>query len=257
MRRSLQFLQDNYPKFRPKIGVILDRNLDHLNAMFESRVEIPYVKLFGFPGGGGKVILGRIQDLDILVFSKNFCLFEGYNPKDIAFPVYFFKEMGCETMVYLNTFRTLTRDLSAGDLVVVGDHLQLLPVNSLFGKIGTEQIRHVDMKDCYQPELRERLLAAASTGKHKVKEAILLNTTGPCFETYAEIKAYAKLGADVVAFGGIIETIAARSFGLKVLSMGVVVSDYQTPVDTLAITATVDEETAVISQLFKEFILQS
>jgi purine-nucleoside phosphorylase len=160
---------------------------------------------------GGKVVLlqrGRVH------------YYEGYSLGEVVFPIRLFALLGVKVLILTNASGAINPDFSAGDLVLLRDHINMLGQNPLQGK-NLERIgpRFPDMSAAYSPRLRRVALAAAEKEGIELRQGVYLATLGPSYETPAEIRAFRTLGADLVGMSTVPEVIAARHAGMEVIGI--------------------------------------
>jgi xanthosine phosphorylase len=189
---------------------------------------IGYEALPGFPrtsveGHEGRAVLGRIRDVPVAVLQGRAHLYEGGDLERLRTPVRALCAAGAEILVLTNAAGSLRADLGPGRLMLISDHINMTGVNVLAGPNADELgPRFPSLRDAYDPELRERLRVAAAELGIELAEGVYLAVLGPTFETPAEIRAYAKLGADAVGMSTVHETAVARHVGLKVAAVSAI-----------------------------------
>jgi purine-nucleoside phosphorylase len=204
---------------RPRIGIVLGSGL----GGFASRVRGPAVALATIPGmpkptvegHGGVLTVGR----DIAVMAGRVHYYEGHEGDDVVVPVFLLHRLGVRTLVVTNAAGGINRSYSPGDLVLISDHLNLAGFNPLRGPDTGPGPRFPDMSAAYSPRLRG--LAREAAGG-TIAEGVYAALAGPCYETPAEIRMLAILGADLVGMSTVPEVIAAASLGLEVLGISCV-----------------------------------
>jgi len=214
--------------FAPRLGLMLGSGLGELADRLEDRVEIPYGELPGFHVGGlaghaGALVLGRLAGQPVAIFSGRWHVYEGIEGSAITTPVRTLEQLGAETLVLTNAAGSLRPEAGPGSLVCISDHINLLGFNPLTGpNDDTAGPRFPSLRDAYDPELRQRLHAAADALAIELHDGVYLAVAGPSFETPAEIRAFRTLGADVVGMSTVPEVIAARHAGLRVAAVSAV-----------------------------------
>jgi purine-nucleoside phosphorylase len=207
------------------------------DAVEEPRV-VPYAQIDGFPvprrhvaGHAGKLVLGMLGGKRVAVFAGRLHCYEGFWATEVAFPVRLASALGARTLVVTNASGAIANDLSAGDIVVIGDHLNLACENPLTGWSGGEDgTPFVSMHDAYDPELRAlALVAAGDANVEVVAEQTYAWMRGPTYETAAEVAMLRMLGADVVGMSTVPEVIAARALGMRVLGLSLVSNSAAAP----------------------------
>jgi xanthosine phosphorylase len=192
------------------------------------RTTIDYAELPGFPvpgvaGHGGQAVLGAIGEVPVAVLQGRAHVYEGGDLDKIRTPIRALRAAGAEILVLTNAAGSLRPDVGPGSLMLISDHINLSGVNVLAGP-NDEQIgpRFPSMRDAYDPELRAALRSAADELGTTLAEGVYLAVSGPTFETPAEIRAFAALGADAVGMSTVHETAVARHCGLRVAAISAI-----------------------------------
>ena len=209
----------------PRVGIVLGSGLGAVADAVADPTVVDYGELPGFPrptveGHGGHAVLGRIGEVPVAVLQGRAHVYEGGDHDAIRTPVRALRAAGAEILVLTNAAGSLRPEVGPGRLMLITDHINLSGVNVLAGpnddSIGP---RFPSLQDAYDPELRERLRAAAAELGTDLAEGVYLAVSGPTFETPAEIRALRILGADAVGMSTVPEAIAARHMGLEVLGI--------------------------------------
>lgn len=214
--------------FKPKLGIILGSGLAQIADKIQDSITIPYSELTGFPvssvaGHPGQFILGYLNKVPVACCQGRIHLYEGMQAKDFKLFIRTLKCLGCESLVMTNAVGSLTTKLQTGQLVLITDHINFQAMNPLAGPNDEEfGPRFFAMDDAYNKELRHIFMQAAKKLAIPLTEGIYISVLGPNFETPAEIRAFQRLGADVVGMSTIPEVIVARHCGLKVAVISVV-----------------------------------
>jgi xanthosine phosphorylase len=213
---------------RPRVGVVLGSGLGTVADAVVDPTTIDYADLPGFPvpsvaGHGGQAVLGRIGDVPVAVLQGRAHVYEGGDFDTIRTPVRALRAAGAEILVLTNAAGSLRTEVGPGSLMLISDHINLSGVNVLIGPndddIGP---RFPSMRDAYDPELRAGLRAAAEELGTPLAEGVYLAVSGPTFETPAEIRAHAALGAHAVGMSTVHETAVARHCGLRVAAISAI-----------------------------------
>jgi xanthosine phosphorylase len=213
---------------RPRVGVVLGSGLGAVADAVEDPTTIDYGELPGFPrpgvaGHGGQVVLGKFGEVPVAVLQGRAHVYEGGDLDRIRTPIRALRAAGAEILVLTNAAGSLRAEVGPGRLMLITDHINLSGVNVLAGpnedEIGQ---RFPSLRDAYDPELRERLLAAAGELGIELAEGVYRAVSGPTFETPAEIRAFAALGADAVGMSTVHETAVARHAGLRVAAVSAI-----------------------------------
>ena len=213
---------------RPRLGVVLGSGLGTVADAVRDPTVIAYEELPGFPrptvaGHGGRAVVGEIGGLPVAVLQGRAHVYEGGDLDTIRTPVRALRAAGAELVVITNAAGSLRTELGPGRLMMITDHINLSGVNVLAGP-NDEEIgpRFPSLRDAYDPELCDRLRAAAGELGTDLAEGVYLAVSGPSFETPAEIRAYAMLGADAVGMSTVHETAVARHCGLRVVAVSAI-----------------------------------
>lgn len=212
-------------QLEPKVAVILGSGLGAFAQTLTDATIVPYSEITYFPvstveGHEGRLYLGKIGETPVLVMQGRVHLYEGYSPAEVAFPIRVLRQMGIEKIILTNAAGGICPDFTPGELVLIADHINLTGHNPLLGhnepRFGP---RFFDMTDAYSPRLRELAQAVAAKQNYKLKEGVYVGILGPNFETPAEIRAFGRMGGDMVGMSTIQEAIAARHMGLELMGV--------------------------------------
>lgn len=206
---------------RPKLAIVLGSGFHH--ALTELRVakKISYAKIPGFPkptvsGHAGELYFGHLGKTPVLVLSGRAHFYEGHEMDLVTFAVRTLAAFGVTDLLLTNAAGGLNKKFKAGDFMVLTDHINLMGTNPLRGP-GTPGLpRFVDLTEAYDKTLRERLFKAGKISKLKLQRGVYLAVSGPSYETPAEVRAFAMLGADAVGMSTVPEAIVARQCGVRV-----------------------------------------
>jgi xanthosine phosphorylase len=213
---------------RPRVGVVLGSGLGAVADAVTDQTAIDYSELPGFPrptvaGHGGRAVLGRIGEVPVAVLQGRAHVYEGGDLDAIRTPIRALSAASAEILVLTNAAGSLRAEVGPGRLMLITDHINLSGVNILSGPNDDEiGPRFPSLRDAYDPELRERLRAAADELGTELAEGVYLAVSGPTFETPAEIRAFAALGADAVGMSTVHETAIARHAGLRVAAVSAI-----------------------------------
>jgi xanthosine phosphorylase len=213
---------------RPRVGVVLGSGLGKVADAVVDPTTIAYADLPGFPvpsvaGHGGQAVLGRIGDVPVAVLQGRAHVYEGGDFDTIRTPVRALRAAGAEILVLTNAAGSLRPAVGPGSLMLISDHINLSGVNVLIGPNDDEiGPRFPSMRDAYDPELRAGLRTAAEELGTPLAEGVYLAVSGPTFETPAEIRAHAALGAHAVGMSTVHETVVARHCGLRVAAISAI-----------------------------------
>jgi purine-nucleoside phosphorylase len=212
----------------PKTAIILGTGLgDFVNDIADKTIlpysEIPHFPVSTVEGHSGKLIYGKLGNVDILAMQGRFHYYEGYSMSEVTFPIRVFKAIGIKTLFVSNAAGGMRADFQKGDLMIIADHINHFPEHPLRGKndnrLGT---RFPDMSEAYSIRLRKKAIEIAKKMGIKVTEGVYLGTSGPTYETPAEYRYFKLMGADAVGMSTVPEVIVARHAGLEVFAISVI-----------------------------------
>ncbi len=219
---------ENSTRVRPTIGVVLGSGLGAFAAELTERVDLPYSELPGWPGStavghAGRLILGKVGDLDVAVMAGRVHLYEGYSPAQVTFGVRVLGTLGVRSMVFTNAAGGINPSFERGGLVLISDHINLQGANPLAGpNDDTLGPRFPDMSEAYCASYRQIAKSVAAELGISVSEGVYAAMTGPSYETPAEIRYLRIIGADLVGMSTTPEVIVANHMGIKVLGISCV-----------------------------------
>ena len=216
------------PGFSPRVALILGSGLGVLAEQMTDAVSINFDALPGFPistvhGHAGELILGTLAGVDVVCMKGRGHFYEGYGMGVMTSAVRTLKLLGCEMLFVTNAAGSLRPEVDAGSLVVLLDHINLLPGTPMVGA-NDERFgpRFFSMANCYDSGLREQVKQSAAANAITLHEGVFVACPGPNFETAAEIRMMTRMGADVVGMSVVPEVIAARHCGLLVACVSVI-----------------------------------
>ncbi|PTN08357.1 purine-nucleoside phosphorylase [Mangrovibacterium marinum] len=246
---------------QPEIGIILGSGLGGLAKEIEIEKEIPYGQIPNFPvstvdGHNGHLISGKLGGKKVLAMQGRFHFYEGYNMKEVTFPVRVMKKLGIEYLFVSNATGGLNPDFKIGDLMIINDHINMFPEHPLRGpNIDELGPRFPDMSQAYCKELRQKAKFIALKNKIEIKEGVYVGVQGPTFETPHEYKMFRILGGDVVGMSTVPEVIVARQMNMKVFGISIV-TDSGVPGEIVEISHEEVQEVAMKSEPYMTQILK-
>lgn len=210
----------------PETAIILGTGLGSLANEITEKYEIKYEDIPNFPvstveGHSGKLIFGKLGNKDIMAMQGRFHFYEGYDMKEVTFPVRVMKELGIKTLFVSNASGGTNPNFAIGDLMIITDHINFFPEHPLRGK-NLYGDRFPDMSEAYSKELIAKALEIAKEKGIKVQQGVYLGTQGPTFETPAEYKMFRIWGADAVGMSTVPEVIVANHAKIKVFGISVI-----------------------------------
>jgi purine-nucleoside phosphorylase len=213
---------------RPTIGVVLGSGLGAFADALDQRTELPYSEIPGWPsstavGHAGKLVIGKLDGLDLAVMAGRAHLYEGNTPAQATHGVRVLRAIGVRSMVFTNAAGGINRELERGGLVLISDHINLQGINPLVGPNDDScGPRFPDMSDAYSHEFRTIAKEVATELCIPIKEGVYAAMLGPSYETPAEIRMLRTMGADVVGMSTAPEVIVANHMGMRSLAISCV-----------------------------------
>ncbi len=212
----------------PEIGIILGSGLGNLGENIESPQYIPYEEIPNFPvstvkGHKGRLIFGRFGGKHVVALQGRFHFYEGYDMKQVTFPVRVFKELGIKMLIVSNAAGGMNPEFKIGDIMIIHDHINLFPTNPLIGPNDDHLgARFPDMSEPYDPRFIKTMENIAASNNITIRKGVYVGVSGPCFETPAEYRAFRILGGDAVGMSTVPEVIAARHAGIPCFACSVI-----------------------------------
>ncbi len=212
----------------PGVGVVLGSGLGEFADRIEEQVVIPYgdiphFKNVSVAGHAGRLVLGKIGGVPVAVLQGRYHYYEGHDISDVVFPVRVLAKLGIAGLLLTNAAGGIGRDLQPGDLMIIRDHINLMGLNPLRGA-NDERLgpRFPDMSAVYDPEFQDIIAAAQKEIGRTTRRGVYLSLSGPSYETPAEIRMLATLGADAVGMSTVPEAVCARHMGIRVAGISCV-----------------------------------
>lgn len=212
---------------RPEIALILGSGLGDLADQVDEAVAIPYADIPGFApstvvGHRGRLVAGRLEGRDVIVFQGRYHAYEGHPPEALGVPVRAASALGARTLVVTCAAGGINRAFGPGTLMLLSDHINLMGRNPLVGPVRDGEVRFPDLSRAYDPALRALAFDAAAREEIELVEGVYAAVLGPSYETPAEIRMLERLGADAVGMSTVPEVVVARAAGLRVLGIALV-----------------------------------
>jgi purine-nucleoside phosphorylase len=227
VNEAIQFIT-KMTSFSPKTGIILGTGLGGLSRELVVQFSIPYREIPFFPkptvkGHEGMLLMGFLNGQKVALFHGRIHYYEGYSMKEVTMPVRLLKGLGAEYLIITNAAGGLNPLFNPGDIMLIHDHINLMPENPLRG-IVSESLgnRFPDLSNAYDRQSIEKAKEVALEIGIHVREGVYVAIPGPSLETASETRLLRSLGADAVGMSTVPEVIVARSVGLKVLGLSVI-----------------------------------
>ncbi len=226
IKQTAEFIQQKIG-FAPEVGIILGTGLGGLVNHIEIEHSLPYNEIPNFPvstveGHAGRLIFGTLGGKRVVAMQGRFHYYEGYAPEQVVFPVRVMKMLGIESLFVSNASGGINSSFRVGDLMVITDHINLIP-NVLIGKNYNELgARFPDMSEPYSKALGALATEVAAEKGIKLQYGCYVGTTGPTFETPKEYGYFKAIGGDAAGMSTTPEVIAARHMGLPVFGISII-----------------------------------
>ena len=244
----------------PEIGIVLGTGLNKILDEIEIIITVPYSDIPNFPTATvefhkGNLVYGRIAEKKVLIMQGRFHQYEGYEMKQIVFPVRVMKLLGIKVLLLSNAAGGINLNYKKGDLVLLDDHINLQSGNPLTGKNFDELgDRFPDMSMPYNATLNRLLKSNSAKSNIELKQGVYAAVNGPNLETRAEYKYLKVIGADMVGMSTVPEVIAANHVKLPCAAISVITDecdpDHLKPVNIAEIIETAGKADAKLARLF-------
>ena len=214
--------------FVPRAALTLGSGLGDYAGSLDVVYELDYRDIPGFPvstapGHKGMFIFGYCKGTPVVCMRGRVRMYEGYSAQTVVMPVRIMKLLGAEVLFLTNAAGGIDRTFRPGDLCLITDHISSFAANPLIGpNIRELGVRFPDMTNVYDRQLQELVRQCAAEEGISLKEGVYLQTTGPSFESPAEIRMFEMLGASAVGMSTVVEAIAARHMGMKVVCVSLI-----------------------------------
>lgn len=227
VHQTVKFINDTI-NFRPQYGVILGSGLGSFTDDIQIEHTLPYDQIPNFPvstveGHKGALVFGSIDGKRVVAMQGRFHYYEGYDMQQVTFPVRVMKYLGVEKLIVSNASGGVNPDYKVGSIVIIKDHINMLPEHPLRGKNDLRfGPRFVNMSEPYSRKMIQTAKEIAYEFEIDVKDGVYLGLQGPTFETLAEYKMVKAMGGDCVGMSTVPEVIVARHMELETFGISVI-----------------------------------
>ena len=251
---------------KPETAIILGTGLGRLTDEIEIEQTFPYSEIPNFPvstveGHRGALLFGKLGGKDVLAMQGRFHFYEGYPMREVTFPIRVMYELGIKTLFVSNASGGTNPAFSVGDIMIITDHINFFPENPLRGPNFPTGPRFPDMHEAYDKALIQLADKIAEEEGIPVQHGVYLGTQGPTFETPAEYRMFARMGADAVGMSTVPEVIVARHCGIKVFGVSVItdLGGFDNPVEVSheEVQKAADKVQPKMAQIMREMIKRS
>ncbi|MFP4365785.1 MAG: purine-nucleoside phosphorylase [Bacteroidales bacterium] len=226
IKETISYLKKN-AGFEPEVGIILGTGLGGLVREIDIHHTLEYDKVPNFPvstveGHKGRLIFGSLSGKKIVAMQGRFHYYEGYSMQEVTFPVRLMKYLGINYLMVSNASGGVNPEYEIGDLMVLNDHINLLP-NPLIGKNQDEfGPRFPDMSEPYDHEMITRAMSIARKNNIRAHQGCYVGVTGPTLETPKEYAYFRIIGGDTVGMSTVPEVIVARQMGIPCFAISII-----------------------------------
>ncbi|MEZ4852691.1 purine-nucleoside phosphorylase [Flavobacterium sp.] len=228
VQETVAFINDKTNQFLPEYGVVLGSGLGGFANDISVAYEISYAEILNFPvstveGHKGALLFGTIGTKKVVAMQGRFHYYEGYDMKQVTFPIRVMKYIGVEKLIVSNASGGVNPNFKVGDVMMLTDHINMMPEHPLRGandnRFGP---RFLNMSEPYAKKLQETAINIAHELQIDLKKGVYLALQGPTFETLAEYKMVKAMGADCVGMSTVPEVIVARHMNMECFGISVI-----------------------------------
>ncbi|MBR4745373.1 MAG: purine-nucleoside phosphorylase [Clostridia bacterium] len=219
----------NYITVAPEIAMFLGSGWGEVVAsLIENQVVVPYSSIKGMPkchvvGHSGNFIFGKLAGKNVCVMQGRFHYYEGHDIQDTVILVKIMNALGVKKLVLSNAAGGINESYKPGDIMIINDHINMLYANPLIGNVEDDgTVKFTDMSEPYNKEYISKLKSICAKAGAKCHVGTYLQTSGPNYETPAEVRAFRTLGADAVGMSTVCEVIMARYYGMEVAALSLI-----------------------------------
>lgn len=260
IEETLDYINEYTDNFEPEIGIVLGSGLGDLADKY-CDIAIPYSNIPHFAkstvqGHKGQLVFADINGRKVVMMQGRNHFYEGHSMSDVTYPIKVMKKLGVKTLILTNAAGAVNKSFRPADLMVITDHINFMGTNPLIGRNDDNfGVRFPDMSEVYSKNLIKIVDAAGRLLKLDLKHGVYMATTGPSYETPAEIKMARFMGADAIGMSTVPEAIVANYCGIEVIGISCI-SNYATGVSTKKLShEEVIETTDKVKAKFKELVL--
>lgn len=208
----------------PRLAMVLGSSFAGVLDAVRADVVIPYERIPGFAaptvaGHSGRFVVGDLEGTPVVLLAGRAHYYEGHSMATVTFPIRVLAALGVQTVLLTNAAGGINRRFRPGDFMVISDHINCMGVSPLRQDGPQENLSFVDLSETYPIALQRRLRRAARSAGARAHLGVYVAVAGPAYETPAEIRAFARLGADAVGMSTVPEAVMARALGLRVAGL--------------------------------------
>lgn len=225
--KTCEFIKEK-TNFIPEYGVILGSGLGNFEKDIKIEYSLPYHEIPNFPtstvaGHKGALLFGTVGSKKVVAMQGRFHYYEGYNMKEVTFPIRVMKHLGITKLIVSNAAGGVNSNYKVGSIVIINDHINMMPEHPLRG-INEERLgpRFVNMSEPYSRNMIAKAKKIAQTHNIEVEEGVYVALQGPTYETLSEYKMIKNIGGDCVGMSTVPEVIVARHMDIETFGISVI-----------------------------------
>ncbi|WP_320815213.1 purine-nucleoside phosphorylase [Flavobacterium sp.] len=264
IEETVQFIQ-KIVNYTPDYGIILGSGLGGFANDIQVEHKLEYKDIPNFPistveGHEGALLFGSIGNKKVMAMQGRFHFYEGYDMKQVTFPVRVMKQLGINKLIVSNASGGVNPSFKVGDVMLITDHINMMPEHPLRGSNDTRfGPRFVNMSEPYSKDMNVKVRAIAHEKNIDLKEGVYLALQGPTFETLAEYKMVKAVGADCVGMSTVPEVIVAKHMSMDCIGVSIItdMGDEENidEVNHEEVLEAAKKAEPIVRKLIKEFIL--
>jgi len=228
VQETVTYIKSKTAGFTPDYGVILGSGLGSFTDDIQIQFTLPYHEMPNFPvstveGHKGALVFGTIGNKNVVAMQGRFHFYEGYDMKQVTFPVRVIKFLGANKLVVSNASGGVNPNYKVGSIVILKDHINMMPEHPLHGK-NDERFgpRFLNMSEPFSRAMMNKAKELAATLQIEIHDGVYMGLQGPTFETLSEYRMVKILGADCVGMSTVPEVIVARHMDMEVFGISVI-----------------------------------
>ena len=260
MQDTIEYITAKIKDFKPELGIILGSGLgdfaDNVDGVRVKYQDIPGFEKSTVAGHKGQLVFGRVEGKNAVIMQGRYHYYEGYHISRIVYPVKVMKKLGVKTLIITNAAGSVNKKYTAGDLMVIKDHINLMGVNPLIGENDSSLgDRFPDMSEIYKKSLIDKTLDKAKELHMPVWKGVYAAMSGPSYETPAESNMLRIMGADAVGMSTVPEALVANYCGMEVLGISCITNSAAGVHPSRLSHAEVVETAAKVKESFKKLLV--
>ena len=264
LEESKKYIIEKIGSRKPVLGIVLGSGLGGLGDQVQDAVIIPYKDIPNFPvstapGHKSRLIIGTLEEKEVICMQGRFHFYEGYGMDEVVFPIQLMHLLGCDNLLLTNAAGCVNKNWKPGDLMIISDHIKICAESPMRGPNPAELgVRFFDMGNTYNKDLRALAKKLAGQLGIEVREGVYQYFTGPQYETPAEVRFARSCGADAVGMSTVPEAIAASHMRMKTLGISCLTNMaagiLDQPLDENEVIETAQKVTKSFTALVKKII---